>query len=393
MNSRPLSLLKIRDLQSLLRSLQNSTEDTRDERYRINRIATALNLPALGEKSSGAQRLATKAECENNFHIFVRHAFGVVEPGTMFIDNWHIAAICNHLDEMFLGRMKHLIINVPPGTMKSFLMAVLFPAWIWIHDPSQRFMYVSYDPKLSIRDSIACRLLIDSEWYQSNWGHLFYWTSDQNEKTKTQNNHGGWRIATSTGGRGMGEHPHWLIADDPNSTRKASSKVDRDSVNLEWWDGAMSSRGRRMKNHHRVIVQQRVHPDDLTGHVMKKHGGDTLHLLDPGEWHHLRLPMRYEEELHCSTPIFEDPRKLQGEGTLLWEYGFSDLLVKAMEIEMGPIVAAGQLQQRPTVAGGTLFQAEWLKTIAPMHPDWLKPIFRSDTIEHVELKRELEKTF
>jgi len=330
--------------------------------------------------------MATKAECENNFYRFIQEAFKIVEPGNEFIGNWHIQASCNHLDACFMGELKNIITNQPPGTMKSLVNSVFWPSWVWIHDPTQRFMYVSYDQTLSTRDSVACRLVLESEWYRGFWGDKFQLTSDQNEKTKFMNSRGGWRIATSTGGRGMGEHPHWLIADDPNSTRKASSRADRDAVNIDWWDGAMSSRGRRMAGHHRVVVQQRVHPSDLTGHIMKKYGGDTLHLLDPGEWHHLRLPMRYEEELHCTTPIFEDPRKGQGEGTLLWTEGFSELLVKAIEIEMGSIVSAGQLQQRPTVAGGTLFKAEWLKTVEPMRPEWLAPVFgNNNEIEHVEL--------
>jgi hypothetical protein len=385
MNNRPLSQLKIKELQSLLRSLQNSTEDNRDERFRINRIATALNLPQLGEKSVGAKTLSTKIECENNFYMFVKTAFGVVEPGTEFIGNWHIETICNHLDALLMGELQNLIINIPPGTMKSFLTSVLFPAWVWIHDPTQRFMYASYDQTLSTRDSVACRMLIESEWYRANWGDRLFLTSDQNQKTKFMNNHSGWRLATSTGGRGMGEHPHWLMVDDPNDTRKGCTQTEQMQVNEHWWDGAMSTRGRRLKGHHRVVVQQRVHPADLTGHIMKKYGGDTLHLKDPGKWQHLRLPMKYEAELHCSTPIFEDPRQGKPDGTLLWEAGFSDLLVQALELDMGPIVAAGQLQQRPTVAGGTLFRMEWLKTIEPMRPEWLAPVFNQEQIEHVEL--------
>lgn len=205
--------------------------------------------------------------------------------------------------------------------------------------------------------------------------------------TKFMNNKGGWRIATSTKGRGMGEHPHWLMVDDPNNTAKAHSEADRKYVTEQWWDSAMSSRGRMLRGHHRGITQQRVHPGDLTGHVLAKFGGDTLHLLEPGEWQHLRLPMRYETELHCVTPIFEDPRKGH-EGALLWPEGFSEVLVDAISISMGPITAAGQLQQRPTVAGGTLFRGESLTVIDGLPEEWLLPIFGGSAksgISHVEL--------
>ena len=149
----------------------------------------------------------------------------------------------------------------------------------------------------------------------------------------------------------------------------------------------MASRGRMLKGHHRVVVQQRVHPSDLTGHIMKQFGGDPLHLLDPGEWCHLRLPMEYETELHCSTPIFEDPRK-GNEGALLWPTGFDQTLVDAIKLSMGEMIAVGQLQQRPTVAGGTLFKGEWLGTIDPLPKEWLSAIFGESSqqgISHVEI--------
>ena len=211
MNSRPLSQLTTKDLQLLLDSLLNSPVDNREERWRVNRLAESLNIPTLGAKSSmDLSRIKSKIECEQNFYSFVQTAFKIVEPGTDFIGNWHIEAICNHFDAMLMGKIKNLIINQPPGTMKSFVSSVLWPAWVWIHDPTQGFMYASYDQQLSTRDSIRCRALIESEWYRDSWGDRFWLTSDQNQKTRFNNNHGGFRIATSTKGRGMGEHPHWL---------------------------------------------------------------------------------------------------------------------------------------------------------------------------------------
>ena len=261
-------------------------------------------------------------------------------------------------------------------TRNSLLTSVLFPAWVWIHDPSQCFMFASYDQKLSTRDSLRCRSLIDSDWYQTHWGNRYHLTTDQNEKTKFVNSAGGWRIATSTAGRGMGEHPHWLMVDDPNNTRRATSDADRMAVNEHWWDGAMSSRGRMLRGHHRCVTQQRVAQMDLTGHILNKFGGDVLHLREPGKWQHLRLPMRYESKLHCSTPIFEDPRKGH-EGALLWPKAFPEELVRSIEIDMGSIVAAGQLAQRPTPAGGDIFRDEWIQNAMtdPLPAEWLAAIF------------------
>ena len=374
MQSRPLSQLTDNELLSLLRSTQSLSGGSREERYLLDRLASSLGVPSQGTKTTLRDaEIITKSQCEHDFSKFVEAAFAAIEPETEFISNWHITAVCNHLVACYDGVLENLIINVPPGSMKSLITSVFFPAWVWIHDPSQRFMHVSYDQQLSTRDSQRCRALIQSDWYRNLWGDVYRMAGDLNRQMKFQNNHGGWRIATSTAGRGMGEHPHWLMVDDANDTRKAHSEVALRAVREDWWDGAMSSRGRMLKGHHRIVTQQRVAVKDLTGHVLTKHGGDATVLKDPGKWHHLILPMEFEEELKCRTPIFEDPRS--AEGQLLWPTGFDADLVAAIKIDMGPLTAAGQLQQRPTVAGGTLFKSEWMTTIEGLATEWLAPVF------------------
>ena len=131
----------------------------------------------------------------------------MLEPGTKFIPGIHVDAVCLHLQAMIEDRLKTLIINIPPGFAKSMIGAVFFPAWVWIKRPEYRFLFASYKAEYAIRDSVKCRSLIQSNWYQERWGDRFKLKTDQNEKGKFENDHTGYRettsVGTGTGARAM----------------------------------------------------------------------------------------------------------------------------------------------------------------------------------------------
>jgi hypothetical protein len=105
-----------------------------------------------------------------SFRSFAETAFAQVEPGVTFLPSWHIDAICEHMQAIFRGDIKDLVINVPPGSMKSLLVCTLYPAWVWTQNPGRRGIYASYDSDLANRDSLRCRQVIESPWYQARWG-------------------------------------------------------------------------------------------------------------------------------------------------------------------------------------------------------------------------------
>jgi hypothetical protein len=217
---------------------------------------------------------------ERSLHHFVRQAWPIVESAP-FIDGWHIRAICAHLEAVTRGDILKLLINVPPGCSKSLLTCVFWPAWEWVNNPTLRLFFASYDQRLSTRDSVKCRILIGSQWYQANWGERFQFTGDQNQKTYYENNRGGYRLATSVGGHGTGEHPDRIVIDDPHDVRGSESEAERQSAH-GWWNLTMGARG-VSRSARRVIIMQRLHQDDLSGRV-----------LDQGGFEHICLPMRYE---------------------------------------------------------------------------------------------------
>ncbi len=119
---------------------------------------------------------------------FTMNSWQTIEAGRQFHDNWHIDAVSEHLQAVVEGDIKRLIINVPPRHMKSISVAVALPAWTWTIQPDKRFLFASYASSLSIRDSVKCRRLIDSNWYKQHFGNCFELTGDQHRKQPFENN-------------------------------------------------------------------------------------------------------------------------------------------------------------------------------------------------------------
>jgi predicted phage terminase large subunit-like protein len=140
----------------------------------------------------------------------VKGGWHVLEPGTDFVDGWHIQEVCHHLEAVYRHEIDDLLINIPPACMKSLLVNVFFMTWVWAKRPSDRFAFWSYDDGLSHRDAEKCRRLILSPWYQARWGHKFSLSGSVNAKERFQNSETGERIATSIGGMGTGEGGNWI---------------------------------------------------------------------------------------------------------------------------------------------------------------------------------------
>jgi hypothetical protein len=282
---------------------------------------------------------------------FTKAAWPTIEPGVDFQNNWHIDAISDHLEAVVNGDIKRLIINVPPRHMKSISVAVAMPAWTWVSQPHKKFLYASYAASLSIRDSTKCRRLIDSPWYKAHFGDKFRLTDDQNQKQRFENDKTGYRIATSVNGALTGDGGDLIVIDDPHNSVEADSAKVREGV-LEWWDQAMQTRLNDPRTGAFVIIMQRLHEQDLTGHVLSNQLGN--------EWSHLCLPARYEigHPTPSRSPLgFIDPRSAEGE--LLWPERIDDKTLSNLERSLGTYAAAGQLQQRPSPKGGGILKASW----------------------------------
>jgi predicted phage terminase large subunit-like protein len=284
---------------------------------------------------------------QHNLPSFVRQAWHVVEAATPYIHGWHVDAICEHLQAVTDGQIRNLVINMPPRHMKSLLVSVFWPCWEWTSFPARRWLFASYAQSLATRDSLKCRRLIQSPWYRECFGDCFSLTADQNQKTRFDNDKSGYRLATSVGGLGTGEGGDRIIVDDPHNVQEAESDAIRNRT-LLWWDETMASRGNNPKTVAKVIVMQRVHEDDLSGHVLLQ-----------GGYEHLCLPAEFDGRRHVTAIGWCDPRKTIGD--LLCEKRFGNAELDELKLRLGSRAVAGQLQQRPSPAEGAIFKAHWFE--------------------------------
>jgi hypothetical protein len=201
-----------------------------------------------------------KQAAEDSLRQFVEQGWDVLEPGTTFIPGMHVDAVCLHLQALIENRIKDLAVNIPPGFAKSLIAAVFFPAWVWIKRPEYRFLYSSYKAEYATRDSVKCRTLIQSNWYQERWRDRFQLTIAQDHKF--ENSKTGYRettsVATGTGARAM-----LVCVDDPTSVDQAASDAERNRANA-WWTGTMTTRLNDLKTGHLLLIQQRLHEEDTT---------------------------------------------------------------------------------------------------------------------------------
>lgn len=307
---------------------------------------------AINQYPEAAELELDRLNCEESLVNFVEGAWKYIDPNP-YVYGWHLEAIAEHLQAIARGEIRRLVINVPPRTSKSSMVSVCFPAWVWaqsetgpLSGPHVQFLFASYAQSLSIRDSIKTRRLLESKFYHDRWGGKFKITSDQNTKVRFDNDKGGYRLATSVDGALTGEGGSVIVVDDPHNANEVESDLVRQGT-LEWWDQSMSTRLNDPKTGAYIVIMQRLHESDLTGHVLEK---------SRGEWVHVCLPMRMETDRRCITQWFVDDRE---EGELLIEDRFGEAEVKSLESSLGPFAAAGQLQQRPKPKGGGIFKRDW----------------------------------
>ena len=285
--------------------------------------------------------------CRRSLAAFARQAWHVLEPAAPLKWGWCLDAICEHLEAVTNGDINRLLMNVPPGSAKSLLTGVFWPAWEWgpRNMPEMRFIGTAHEEQLAIRDSRKCRDLIKSEWYQKLWPLEL--SRDLDGKKEFGNIHKGVRQARSftslTGTRG-----DRVLLDDPISADAANSEAKLEAARIAFTE-TLPTRVNSDKSAI-VVIMQRLHEKDVSG-VIEEMGLDYCHLV---------IPMRYEAGRSCRTSIgWEDPRTTEGE--LMFPERFSEAQVSELEKTLGSYGTAGQLQQRPAPRGGGIIKEAWFK--------------------------------
>lgn len=300
-------------------------------------------------------RRLIKQRCEGSLVEFVKEAWKIIEPGQPYVHGWHIDLIVEHLeaitDEVQFedgSYYNRLLINVPPGTMKSLLTNVFWPAWEWgpKNRPHLRYVCASHSMNLAIRDSTRMRRLIVSDWYQSLWGDRVRLTDDQAAKVKFENTATGFREAVAAGSI-TGARGDRVIIDDPHSVESAASDQMRQTT-IEWFLEAVPTRLNNPDRSAIIVIMQRLHEEDISGVIIDRNLG----------YDHIMLPMRYEPSRAKTTLLgVDDPRTEHNE--LLFPERFPEEIVERDEKVMGPYASAGQFQQNPEPRGGGVIKRDW----------------------------------
>lgn len=289
----------------------------------------------------------TAERARRDLKQFARQAWNVLEPMEMRW-NWHHDLFCEWLTLAKMRKVRRLIFNIPPQCTKSRLVTVFFPAWCWADQPHLRFMAASYSAKLSQQHSTDRRDLMESIWYQEMFPGKVQFSPDQNQKNAYQNLATGRMMATSTGASATGLSGDFIILDDLINPEEAESEADRKKA-LSFFDGTIRSRLRDQVSGVIIIVEQRTHEKDTSGHAME---------LEPGVWTQVRIPMVAAEREEIIFPI-SGRRIIRQPGDLLWEKRFPQSVVDSLRVGMHRNWSP-QYQQAPTPPGGSIIKREWL---------------------------------
>lgn len=318
-------------------------------------------LEALYEARDTAEAREDRERLSLSLHDFVKAAFPIIKPERPFHDNWHVQAICAHLEAVTAGDINRLQIWVPPGTMKSMNVSIFWPVWEWTRQPGLRYWFASHSLKLAWDHCDKSRTLIKKPWFQIRWGDLFTLTKDG--ERAYANDRGGTRETTSPSSGGIGQHGDRIVLDDLLDAGDADSttRAVLDATN-EWYDSVIM--GRKETGAAEVLIMQRLHENDPAAHA-----------LEVGDWTVLCLPERYEpkhphvwrnnnvhpavsERLAGTGLERGDPRQQDGE--LLWPAHRDEQQSSEYARRLTSFKAAGQLQQRPAAREGEILKrSDW----------------------------------
>ena len=279
-----------------------------------------------------------------HFDMFLRRCVQTLNPGTPFLDNWHIQAMAYRLEQIRTGEENRLIINLPPRYLKSLTASVAFPAYVLGLEPWRRIICISYSSELADKHGRDFRAIVESEWYRRAFPEMRTTRSLDDEVLTT---HKGFRKSTSTQGTLTGLGGDLFIIDDPLKGADAQSEVMRTKIN-RWVTNTLISRLDNKEKGAIVVVMQRVHMDDLTGYLLGLQS----------DWRLVDFPAIADEEDKIS--VGRNKIYMRQPGALHPEHESLQSL-RSLERAMGPDDFAAQYQQCPVRSGGSMIKREWLR--------------------------------
>ncbi len=293
-----------------------------------------------------SERNVLNAILKNDFYSYLQKVFYEVEGGKKFKPNWHIGYICYKLEQVRLGSIRNLIINVPPRSLKSIIVNVAFSTWILGHYPNEGVISASYGADLSDVFARKSKIVMESSWYKQLFPKSAI-SKSRSASTDFSTISRGCRLSTSVEGATTGRGCNYMIIDDPLKPSDAGSDVKRNKVN-DWFHNTMLSRLDDQNKGAIVIIMQRVHEDDLTGHLLET----------SDSWEHINMPLIATED---ETWEYGDLVYERKKGELLHTGNITKERALELQKELGSRAWSSQYQQDPCPIGGGVVQEEWLQ--------------------------------
>lgn len=279
---------------------------------------------------------------EIDFAFFSKEFLKIIEPETEFIWNWHLDVLCQACEDVYNGKYPKLDINMPPRMLKSLIVNVLFPVWVWTKKPSEKFLCASGNYDLATGFNIKRRDLISSDLYQLFWPIKL--REDKNRTDSFSNTEGGIMHAVSALGKITGVGGDYLLSDDLLDAMDSFSRTKRDAVR-RWYSSAFYNRAQDKKTVKRININQRLHQQDISADLRDK-GFDRLVLE------------MVKTNSNESTIKYNDPRQ---EGEFLFPERYGKKEAEDDKKALGSYGWSSQYQQRPTPEGGGIIKKEWLR--------------------------------
>ena len=291
-----------------------------------------------------------RALLRRDLHAFIQRCFHELNPNATFLPNWHIDVVASALEACRRGEITRLNINQPPRSLKSHCASVAFVAFLLGHDPSAQIICASYGQELANKHALDCRTIMASAWYQTLFPHTRL-SSERQAVQEFLTTQQGFRLSTSIGGVLTGRGADFIIIDDPLKPDEAMSDTQRKAVN-DWFDHTLYSRLNDKRTGRIILIMQRLHQDDLVGHVLGKE-----------RWKVIRLPaIAEEDETHVIQTPYGTRRFKRRAGEALHPDREPLEVLNHLREAQGEYNFAGQYQQAPAPLGGGLVKAEWFKT-------------------------------
>jgi predicted phage terminase large subunit-like protein len=285
-----------------------------------------------------------------DLYAFTERCFYELNPTATFLPNWHIEVVASALEACRRGEITRLNINQPPRSLKSHCASVAFVAFLLGHDPNAQIICASYGQELANKHALDCRTILASAWYQALFPHTRL-SSERQAVQEFMTTQQGFRLSTSIGGVLTGRGADFIIIDDPLKPEEALSDTQRKAVN-DWFDHTLYSRLNDKRNGCIILIMQRLHEDDLVGHVLG---------VEP--WKVIRFPaIAEEDETHVIQTPYGPRRFERRAGEALHPEREPLEVLNHLREAQGEYNFAGQYQQAPAPLGGGLVRAEWFKT-------------------------------